>query len=120
MGITRTTSLGHNPTGNAMAEIFWRYWNRCMRLLSDSQTRNWPLYTKRICIAYNTAIHDSTNVTPFELHHGAPARDPFAPGNRPNLDSPIPDIDPAEARTFAHLLKESVEAFTALARDHAN
>ena len=119
LGITRTTSLGHNPTGNAMVEIFWRYWNRCMRLLSGGQIRHWPQYAKRICFAYNTAVHDSTSVTPFELHHGVPARDPFAPGQRHDLDAPLPDISPTEGRTFAHLLRESVQAFTALARDHS-
>ena len=119
-GIHRTTSLGHNPTGNAMVEIFWRYWNRCMRLLSDEQIRHWPQYAARICFAHNTAIHDSISATPFELHHGVPARNPFAPALRPDLDAVLPDADFGDPVQFAAAVRESVTAFTALARDHSN
>ncbi len=33
--ITATTTLAHNARGNGTIEVFWRFWNRCLRLLPD-------------------------------------------------------------------------------------
>ncbi len=33
--IRTTTTLGHNARGNATIEVWWRFWNCCLRLLSD-------------------------------------------------------------------------------------
>ncbi len=33
--IRTTTTMGHNARGNGTIEVFWRFWNRCMRILSD-------------------------------------------------------------------------------------
>jgi transposase InsO family protein len=32
----QTNTLGHNAQGNANLEQWWRYWNRCMRILSPA------------------------------------------------------------------------------------
>ena len=119
-GFTRTTTLGHNARGNAMVEIFWRFWNRCMRLLSDVQIKHWPTYCSRICWAYNTAVHDSISTTPFEIMRGVPAPDPFTPIARPNLDEPLPDFDADDARQYAQAVRTSVNAFSALAKSHSD
>ena len=73
--IKTTTTLGHNARGNATIEVFWRFWNRCMRLLSDDHYLQWPHFAQRIAFTHNTAVHDGLGpITPFEVHHGAPAR----------------------------------------------
>jgi hypothetical protein len=75
---TLTTTLGHNARSNGIIEVFWRYWNRCMRMLPDDQYRHWPRYVSRIGFAYNTAPHQSIGeISPFEIYYGMPARDTF-------------------------------------------
>jgi transposase InsO family protein len=77
--ISTTTTLAHNARGNGTIEIFWRFWNRCLRLLPDDHYRVWPSFASRICFAFNSAGHDSiAGVTPFQVYHGAPARNPFS------------------------------------------
>jgi hypothetical protein len=39
-----TNTLGHNAQGNAAIEIFWRFWNRCMRILPDNLYLQWPSF----------------------------------------------------------------------------
>ena len=119
-GIQRTTTLGHNPTGNAMVEVFWRFWNRCMRILTDEQIRHWPEYTQRICFAYNSVVHDSIQCSPFELHHGVPARNPLAPATYTDLDQQLRDFNPLDPREYAEAVRASVQAFTALAKCHSD
>jgi hypothetical protein len=57
-----------------------------MRMLPDDHYCRWPAFASRISFAYNTASHDSIGaVTPFEVQHGAPARNALL---TPLLDSP--------------------------------
>jgi transposase InsO family protein len=84
--IRTTTTLAHNARGNGTIEVFWRFWNRCMRMLPDDHYCRWPAFASRIAFAYNTASHDSIGaITPFEIQHGAPARNALL---TPLLDSP--------------------------------
>jgi hypothetical protein len=77
--IRTTTTMGHNARGNGRIEVFWRYWNRCMRILSDEHYLRWPSFASRITFAYNSAAHEAiAGITLFEVYHGAPARIPFA------------------------------------------
>ncbi len=113
-----TTTLAHNARGNGTIEVFWRFWNRCMRILPDDHYRHWPAFVSRIAFAYNTASHDSIGaITPFEVQHGATARNALL---TPLLDAP--DIDekrelclPGE---FAAVVAVSTRAFSQLARTH--
>jgi hypothetical protein len=43
-----TTTMGHNAKANGVIEVFWRFWNGCMRLLPDDQYRKWPQLAARI------------------------------------------------------------------------
>jgi transposase InsO family protein len=64
--IRTTTTLGHNARGNGTIEVFWRFWNRCMRMLPDDQYCRWPEFASRIGFAYSTASHESIGaVTPL-------------------------------------------------------
>jgi hypothetical protein len=57
--IRTTTTLGHNARGNGTIEVFWRFCNRCMRMLPDDHYCCWPGFALRMAFAYNTACHDS-------------------------------------------------------------
>jgi hypothetical protein len=119
-----TTTLAHNARSNGVVEVFWRYWNRCMRLLSDEQYAKWPKYVARITFAYNTAPHQSLgSVSPFELYFGTSARLGFsaildAACNEHLPQPPDEEGDIAQVRLFAAAVKTSTTAFIQLARNH--
>jgi len=117
-----TTTLGHNARANGTIEVFWRYWNRCMRLLTDDQYKRWPAFASRITFAYNSAVHDSLGgVSPYEIYHGVPARNAFtstAPARA--LDDELPSCDTTDPAEFAQAVTTSVIAFTKLASAHAD
>jgi hypothetical protein len=72
------TTMGHSAHSNGIVEVFWRFWNRCMRLLPDDHYKKWPAFKSRICFAFNTAAHESlSNVAPHEIYFGALARNAF-------------------------------------------
>jgi transposase InsO family protein len=74
-GMQQTTTLGHNARGNSIMEVFWRYYNRCMRLLQDDLYLHWPSFVAQIAFAYNTAAHSALdNVSPYQIYHGVQAK----------------------------------------------
>jgi hypothetical protein len=74
--IKTTTTLGHNARGNATIEVWWRFWNRCPRLLSDEHYARWPDFASRIAFACNSALHEGIGaVTAFQIYHGTDPRD---------------------------------------------
>jgi hypothetical protein len=111
-----TNTLGHNAQGNAAIEIFWRFWNRCVRVLPDDLYLQWPSFTSRIARAYNSAPHASLGgISPFEIMHGVPARSPFDVAVQAAvLDAVLPTADLADPRAFADTIKVSVAALAVL------
>jgi transposase InsO family protein len=77
--IKTTTTLGHNARGNSTIEVWWRFWNRCLRLLSDENYLRWPEFASRIAFSYNTAPHEGIgSVTAFQIFHGTNPRNTLA------------------------------------------
>jgi hypothetical protein len=116
--IRTTTTLGHNARGNATIEVWWRFWNRCMRLLSDEHYRQWPQFAQRIAFTHNTAVHEGIGpITPFEVHHGASARNTLASSL---ADQPIisEEDELALPAQFAEAVAVSTTAFVQLAKTH--
>ena len=116
--IKTTTTLAHNARGNGTIEVFWRFWNRCLRLLPDDHYVQWPSFASRIAFAFNTAAHDSiAQVTPFEVYHGSPAHNPLT---ALLLDQPPVDED-SEIQMpldFAEAVAVSTKVFSQLAKTH--
>jgi hypothetical protein len=75
-----------------------------------------------VCFAYNTAPHSAIgNVSPFEIYHGVPARNPFAPLiPAARVDDQLPDHDLADPAAHATAVATSVSAFTTMAKVHSD
>jgi hypothetical protein len=117
--IKTTTTLGHNARGNGTIEVFWRYWNRCLRLLSDEHYQRWPEFASRIAFAYNDAAHEGIgSVTAFQIYFGTSARNTLASAlteTRPILTE---DEELALPAQFAQAVAVSTAAFTQIAKTH--
>jgi transposase InsO family protein len=116
-GTQHTTTCGHNAQSNGEIESWWRFWNRCMKLLSPAEYLNWPLFSQRICFAYNSAPHESLGgLCPFELDFGSPPVSPFFPAitalPHPDDDAPRDDPpSPVSPAAYADALRTSTAAF---------
>ena len=117
-----TTTLGHNARGNSTIEVFWRCWNRCMRILPDDHYRRWPEFAARIVYAYNIAPHESLGgISPYEMYHGVAARDPFSTAvHALALDAQLPAEDLDNPTAFAAVIRTSTAAFCRLAQVHSD
>jgi transposase InsO family protein len=122
-GMQQTTTLGHNARGNSIMEVFWRYYNRCMRLLPDDLYLHWPSFVAQVAFAYNTAAHSALDqVSPYQIYHGVQARNPFSAilATPCTVDTVLPAANLADPKEFAIAVATSVDAFVRLAQVHDN
>ena len=69
-----TTTMGHNPTGNAKAERPHHFLGVCLRTLNDDEYFKLENHLDSIAHAWNTTHNTTLGCFPFELHHGTTAR----------------------------------------------
>jgi hypothetical protein len=123
-GTQHTTTCGHNAQSNGEIESWWRFWNRCLKLLSPSEYLQWPSFSQRICFAYNSVSHESLGgPCPFEMDYGSPPVSPFVPAITalPHSDDDTPREDPTSPispAAFAEALQTSTAAFHRFAASH--
>jgi hypothetical protein len=116
--IRTTTTLGHNARGNSTIEVWWRFWNRCLRLLSDEHYVRWPEFASRIAFSYNSAPHEGIgSVLAFQIFHGTDPRNTLASSltDPPTLTEDEELTLPAQ---FAEAVAISTSVFVSLAKTH--
>ena len=69
-GYINTSTGGYCPMGNSVIESFWSYFNICLRDLSDAEYANIGDHLQHIAWAWNTTVHTTTGVRPFEVMTG--------------------------------------------------
>ena len=93
-----------------------------MRILPDDTCLKWPELVSQICFARDSAPHSALgDASPFEIHHGVPARNPFAPATPlANPDAPMPQFHLDDPAACAEAAKTSAAAFTSMANAHSD
>jgi transposase InsO family protein len=76
LGYHHIFSTPYHPQSNGQIERFNGTFVTQLAKLTDRETNNWDEYLYPIVFAYNTGIHSTTNITPFELTFGRKANLP--------------------------------------------
>ncbi len=98
--------------------MWWRYWNRCLRLLSDEHYARWPEFASRLAFSYNASPHDGIgSISPFQLQRGSPPNNSLAAalGDASVLSE---DEELVLPTLFAEAVALSTSVFTQIARTH--
>ncbi len=120
-----TTTCGHNAQSNGEIESWWRFWNRCMKLLSPAEYLTWSSFSHRICFAHNNSVsHESLGgPCPFAMDFGSPPVSPFFPAitalPHPDDDALRDDLpSPVSPAAYADALRTLTAAFHHFASSH--
>ncbi len=116
--IKSTTTLGHNARGNSTIEVWWRFGNRCLRLLSDEHYVRLPEFASRIAFSYNSPpLEGFGSVSAFQIFHGTDPRNILASSltDPPTLTE---DEELALPAQFAEAVAISTGVFASLAKTH--
>jgi hypothetical protein len=99
-GIEHTFSPPYRPQGNAGVERINRTMGEALTKLVDKHPNRWPQHLPDVQLAYNTAVHTSTGVSPYELV--------FKEHPRSKFEIITEKISPATVREKTERLRETV------------
>jgi len=68
-GVTKSRTIAYHPAGDGLVELFNRSLLQMLRIYVQ-QHNDWGKYLPFVLYAYRTAVHSSTEVSPFELMFG--------------------------------------------------
>lgn len=74
LGITKSSTLAHNPKGNAKIERVWQFVGSALRAMTPAQYEQFHLYMPILAHVWNCTPDSDTKITPFEAEHGMPCR----------------------------------------------
>ncbi len=98
--------------------MWWRFWNRCLRLVSDEHYARWSDFASRIAFAYNSVPHGGIgDVSAFQVYHGSDPRNTLAS----SLADPPTFTEEEELALptqFVDAVAPSTKVFTNLAKNH--
>ena len=99
LGITTTRTSAYHPEGNSQVERFNRTVEAILAKVVDSDQHDWDSHLPKALFAYRTAIHESTNFSPYHLNFG---RSPQLP-----IDLMLGRVQPNTIRSYPQFVQAS-------------
>lgn len=89
-----------HPQANGRVERVHKTIAKMLAHYVNSTHTNWDKYLAFVASAYNSRVHESTGLTPYEVIYGRTMNSPF------ELDKLPPGVDVQEVKSLAHRLKD--------------
>ena len=77
MNIKQLHTSGYRPQTNGLTEKFNDLLGNCIAMFVNENQTNWPDLIQPIVYAYNTSLHPTTKIAPFDVIFGRKAILPF-------------------------------------------
>ena len=100
----------YHPQSNGQVERFNATFIAQIAKLTDGEHNNWDAYLDAIVFAYNTGVHSSTKMSPYELTFGRSAN--FPP------DPPPKTFTFSHPHDYYHQLTRNLKYFYKIAKDN--
>ena len=112
LGITTTRTSAYHLEGNGQVERFNRTVEAILAKVVDSDQHDWDSHLPKALFAYRTAIHESTNFSPYHLNFG---RSPQLP-----IDLMLGRVQPNTIQSYPQFVQAShqqIKATQAIVRE---
>ena len=104
MNIKQLYTSGYRPQTNGLTEKFNDLLGNCIAMFVNDDQTNWPDLIQPIVHAYNTSLHPTIKITPFEVIFGRKAILPFDI----ELNQEV-NTQQLEPRTYSQTLKQYLD-----------
>lgn len=108
LGMERTRTTAYHPQGNGQVERFNRTLESMLAKVVQANQRDWDIHLPKVLFAYRTAIHESTQFTPYHLTFG---RSPMLPVDVMLGRQPSKLVEDGEVVKLPHFVEETHQYF---------
>ena len=110
MGVKKSRTTAYHPQGDGLVERQNRTLQEIISNFVSEHHNNWDLWLDQAVFAYNTSIHESTGLSPYELVFGRPPRMPI------EVELGVPFSNPLNQSEYSQYLRKAIQTANALAR----
>lgn len=114
LGIKKTRTSGYHPAGNGSVERYNRTLvERISLLLEQEDQKDWERWIPQAVFDYHCTPHNSTGLTPFQLHLGRQPRSPFD-----TLTLPVETVKNKPVAEYMTSYKRNIRVQKTIAQDN--
>ena len=112
MGIKKTRTTAYHPQSDGLVERQNRTLQDILSTFVVEHQTDWDEMLDQAVFAYNTSVHESTKLSPYEMVFGRPARMPI------EVELGIPVRSPSSQSDYSRSLRKAIHYVNEIARRH--
>ena len=116
MGVKKTRTTAYHPQGDGLVERQNRTLQEIIANFVSIHGNDWDqwldqtVFASFLWFAYNTSVHESTGISPYQLAFGRPARMPI------EVELSVPLRNPSSQSDYSHSLRKAIQHANHLAQ----
>ena len=110
MGLKKTRTTAYHPQCDGQVERQNRTLQNIITAFVSQHSIDWDEWLDQAVFAYNTSVHESTRISPYELVFGRPARMPI------EVELGVPLQNPSSQSDYAQSLRKAIQLSNQLAQ----
>ena len=110
MGVKKTRTTAYHPQGDGLVERQNRTLQEIIANFVSIHGNDWDQWLDQAVFAYNTSVHESTGMSPYQLVFGRPARMPI------EVELSVPLRNPSSQSDYSHSLRKAIQHANHLAQ----
>ena len=114
MGIKKTRTTAYHPQCDGLVERQNRTLQSILSAFVSEHSTDWDEWLDQAVFAYNTSVHESTGLSPYELIFGRPARMPI------EVELGVPLRNPSSQSDYSQSLRKALLHSNELAQRNLN
>ena len=111
MGIKKTRTTAYHPQCDGLVERQNRNIQEILSSFVNDHSNNWDDVLDQAVFAYNTSIHESTGLSPYEMVFGREARMPI------EVEVGVPLHNPSSQSEYSQLIRKASQKANDIARN---
>ena len=111
MGIKKTRTTAYHPQCDGLVERQNRTIQEIISSFVNDHSNNWDDVLDQAVFAYNTSIHESTGLSPYEMVFGREARMPI------EVELGVPLHNPSSQSEYSQLIRKAIQKANDIARN---
>ena len=103
MGIKKTRTTAYHPQCDGLVERQNRTLQAIITSFVSEHSSDWDQWLEQAVFAYNTSVHESTGISPYEMVFGRPARMPI------EVELGVPLQNPSSQSDYTQSLRKAIQ-----------